>query len=164
MSDFIPGGRGFPFIVVMMRDFTSHHGSIIPMSSSSPIRNSFSRSSIAFIAGFALGTVAGAFGVKYVSYLLSLNHRSDRLLRELESVQQNFGNRTVGSVAAEAIHDDDASDDEFFDAAGGFLRGIHLFFSSRNIYNESELSSSSDVYRFGLNSHFFSLVLWLKKI
>ncbi|VDL16454.1 unnamed protein product [Hymenolepis diminuta] len=117
----------------MMRDFTSHHGSIIPMSSSSPIRNSFSRSSIAFIAGFALGTVAGAFGVKYVSYLLSLNHRSDRLLRELESVQQNFGNRTVGSVAAEAIHDDDASDDEFFDAAGGFLSdGSGEFTSARS--------------------------------
>lgn len=83
----------------MMRDFTSHNGPVIPIASSSSIRNSFSRSSLAFIAGFALGTVAGAFGVKYVSYLLSLNRRSDRLLRELESVQQNFENRTVGSVS-----------------------------------------------------------------
>ncbi|VDO12735.1 unnamed protein product [Rodentolepis nana] len=90
------------------------------MSPSSAHRFSFSRPSISFAVGFALGTVVGVLGVKYVSYILSNKHSSDQLLKKLETVQQSFANRTEGSVAAEAILDSDTSDDEFFDATGGF--------------------------------------------
>nr|CDS29355.1 regulator of microtubule dynamics protein [Hymenolepis microstoma] len=120
MSDYISGGGSSPFIVAVMRDFSSHHTPDFPMSPSSTHGCSFSRPSISFIVGFALGTVVGIIGVKYASYILSINHSSNQLLKKLETVQQSYANRTAGSAAAEAILDTDTSDDEFFDASGGF--------------------------------------------
>lgn len=94
------GNKDFPFIVAMMRDYASQSGQVLPISTATIARSPFSRTSIAFIAGFTLGAAVGVFGVKFGTSFLSVNRRSDRLIRELESIQRNLEQRNCSSVSS----------------------------------------------------------------